>query len=448
MSEIHEHLTERVNRARVKLEIRRSAGPARVFAVGVLLAIAGLGYILHHVATTSFRNTNELRFVVNDAHGVVAGRADLRVKGIRAGTITKVTADRGHPVLTVKLDSGFGTIYRDARAQLRPNTALQDMYLDIVDRGTARAGVADARHPLPASQTSTSVNVADVLQVFDAPVRARLATMLDELGGGLNDRGNALRTAFVQLVPALASARRIASQLSANASQTRRLITNTATLTAELARRDRDLRSLVSNGGRTLRTLGDGSGDIDRILAQLPATLRDVDTSFASVDAAVPGLNRAITALDPVARQLPSALHAASDLARDATPAVRELRAPVKRLVPLAQILRPLSADLDSAARSLQPQAKVIDHATRSVAGCDVAIQRFFQWTPSVFKLGDQRGPSPRADTVVDITSAGPLSEPREVPYRSCAPGSIVGGRPGPGGTLQPDPPRQEGGDR
>ena len=51
-----------------------------------------------------------------------------------------VKAVDGTPVITVKIQNQFRKMYKDVRAQLRPSTALQDMFLDITDRGTPQAG--------------------------------------------------------------------------------------------------------------------------------------------------------------------------------------------------------------------------------------------------------------------------------------------------------------------
>ncbi len=443
MSDLHRHLTDRVTRGRLALEARRAARPAIIVLIGAAVGVLALGYILMQVGSRSLRSTHELRVLVADARGVVPGRNDVRIKGISAGTITDVSLEHGRPVLTISVESSYGPLYADARAQLRPQTPLQDMYLDFVDRGTPRAGKLTTARPLAEANTKTSVNVADVMQAFSPAVRTHLATVLDQLGNGLDDRGAALREAFAALVPTLSTAQTVARQLGTRDAATRRLVHNMRLLTGELARRDQQVRQLVRDGGATLRTIAAHRGDLEQTLAELPGTITGLDRGLGAVSEALPQIDRAMRALSPLVAELPRALTNVRALSADAAPAVRALQRPVGRLTPLARVLRPLSADLSRATAALRPQVGAVDHATTSAASCTTAIQRFFQWTPSVFKLGDQRGPGPRADATFGVNTSAFVKEPREVRLKNCAGGSPVGGRPGPGGTRQ-----REGGAR
>lgn len=438
MSDLHRHLTDRITRSRLRLELRRSARPTGTILTGVIIGAACLAYIGSHVAAGSVVKTYEIKVQVATARGVVAGRDDVRFKGVPAGTITKVQLVDGKPILTAKIESSFGPVFRNAHAALRPQTPLQDMYLDVLERGTPGAGLADARdHPLPVSQTSTSVNVAEILQAFSPEVRSHLTAVMGQLGNGLKDRGAALRTAFQVLTPTLQVAQDVSLQLAHQAQSTRRLVHNTRLLTTELGRRDSQLRTLVGDGGKTLRTLADNRGNLEQTIAALPGTVISLQRSLASVASVLPDVNTAVRRLDPVAKALPGGLADLRAISGDAAPAIQALQHPVVQLTPLARTVRPLTATLDRASRALEPQIGAIDHVTRTAAACRIATQRFFQWTPSVFKLGDQRGPAPRADLVFALNASAVLKEPRESPIKSCAGGKAVGDSPGPGGTRQ-----------
>jgi virulence factor Mce-like protein len=370
-----------------------------------------------------------VRFAVDDATGVVEGKNDVRYKGIPAGTITKVEMAGTQPVITVQLQKKYGRIYRDARASLRPNTALQDMYLDILDRGTPASGLAGTTDPVPAAQTDTAVNLSDVLNVFRADQRARMRALLDNLGNGLRDRGAPLRTAFTQAVPFLQVAGRVSRQLARRRPMTRRLVHNMAVLTTELGRRDKELRRLLHDGGTTLTTLKDGSRDLDATLAQLPPTLTAVDSSFTAVRGVLGDVNDAVASLQPVAGRLPGSLAALRRLNSSAAPAVRALQPPVRRLVPFAQSLRPLARSLSSAVNALRPQVDTVDLVTKRVAGCKRGIQGFFQWDASMSKYGDVRGPVPRGNVAAGAQSSGALTSPDEYAPQACTPGKPIGGR-------------------
>ncbi|HYF24284.1 MAG TPA: MlaD family protein [Baekduia sp.] len=429
MIDVRGRRAERLNRARVELELRRGLRPALVVLAFLALGLGIALYILTRVSPNALSGTTEVSFAVGDVTAIQPGINEVRFKGVPAGTIEQVEVRGDQPVLRVALRKEFGRIYRDARAQLRPNTALQDMYLDIVDRGRPAAGVADADEPLAEDRTDLPVSVSDVLNVFGAQERTRLATLLDELGNGMADRGRSLRQIFVTTTPFVQAAGRIARQLAGRRGQVRRLVHNTRLLTRELGVRERQLRTLLREGGATMQTLQHGSGDLGATLAELPPALAAIDTAFAATRGVLDDADGALRAAGPVAGRLPASLDALRRLSADLAPAVAALRRPVSDLLPLARILRPLSGDLEGAVRALAPEIDTVDKVTRDLAGCKTGVQGFFQWNASMAKFGDARGPIPRGNVVFGAQSSSLLNDPREYAPQACTPGRVIGGR-------------------
>ena len=434
MIEVRERLSERFDRARLALELRRSVRPAAAIAAGGAVALACIGFIISNVARDIYTPTQTVRFEVDTARAVRGGVQDVTFKGIRAGSIANVELAGGHAFVTAKVERKFGPIYRDARATLRPRTVLQDMSLDILSAGTPAAGKAGEDRPVPGSQMQTAVNVADVLQTFSPATRDRLTRLLDELGSGLQDRGDDLRAAFVQVVPFLRATGVLTGELAQRARLTRRLVHASTLLTAELARRESDLRTLVRAGATTLGATAAGSRDLEATLTELPPTLSELDGSFAAVRGVLGDVDRAVADLGPAADRLPPALSSLRSLSTAAAPAVQRLRDPVHRLRPLSDTLVPISRRLGETASALRPQVGDLDHVTRTTTGCLYALERFFQWTPSVFKMGDARGPSPRAYVTTGLGASSLTKDPNVFAGDSCAPGGPIGGDPGPGG--------------
>ncbi|WP_205698807.1 MlaD family protein [Conexibacter sp. SYSU D00693] len=440
MIDVREHLSESINRTRIALELRRGSRPAIVVALGIVLGLVCAFYVAKNVSKSVYTPTQEVRFAVADANAVQGGdRNEVRFKGIDAGSIKDVELVDGRAVITAEVYEEFAPLYRDARAILRPNSALEDMYLDVLDRGTPAAGKASPDEPLAIGQTDVSVQVEDALSAFSPDVRTRMATMLRNLGGGLEGRGDDLRRAFVEAVPLVQVAERLAGQLARRGRLTRSLVRSTGVLTGELSRRDAMLRRLVREGATTARALERSSGGLDATLAELPGLLGRVDSSFAALRGVLPEVDGAVRALKPAAAELPAGLSAVRSLSDAARPAVRALRTPVRRLVPLAGVLTPTSESLSRAVRALRPQSDAIDHVTKTVAGCGVALQGFFQWTASLVKYDDARGgPGGRGDLNVGLDSTSVLKDPNVIVPKSCAPGRPIGGVPGTGGDLRP----------
>jgi len=422
--------SERLNKARVKLELRRSRRPLVVVGIFTVLALVLSLYIVRHVSQTALRETYEARFALTDATGIKPGLHEVRFKGIPVGTITETDFAGGRPVITARIRSSFGRLGRDVRAVLRPNTALQDMFLDIVDRGTPARGELRTDETVPAGQVSIPVRVDEVLNMFGTNERARLRELLDGLGNGMADKGDRLRSIFVEAVPLLEVAGRISGRLADRAPRVRRLVRNAALLTHELGDREGQLRTLVREGSATLSTVQTGRDDLDATLRELPPTLDEMRRSFAAVRGSLGDVDSAVRSLHPVADRLPVALRSLRRFSAAAQPALEALDRPVERLQPLVRTLPPLTGHLDSAARRLLPQADTIDKVTDRTAGCKKGIQGFFQWNASIAKFGDARhGNVPRGNLILGLQGSSVLNDPQEYAPKACTPGQPITGR-------------------
>lgn len=428
MKDPRDRLTSGLTRGRLTLELRRSLPSIPVLVLGAVATVAGGLLIFSQLSNTLFKDTRELRFAVDDAYGVLPGVDDVRYRGVPAGTILEVERRGTTPVLRVKLRSDF-PVYRDVRAELRPETPLNDQYLDIVEPGTPKAGRLDGDAVVPSSRTRANVKINDVLNTLQANERTRLGQLLDNLGNGLADRGNALRAAVAATTPFVRSADRITAELARRDRALRRLVRNAGILTTTLGERETALRTLVRDGSATLGALQEGSADLDRTLRALPGTTRAIDTSFRAVTGVLDDVDAAVDGLQPIAGDLPATLATVRRLDDVLDPAVRRLGRPVDRLTPLAAALRPLAAQLDGAVDALTPQTGSIDKATRSLALCEDAIRGFFQWNASLSKFGDVRGPIPRGNLALNAPDIGLADVPRRRPAPNCAGGVTTDGR-------------------
>ncbi|MHB8693255.1 MAG: MlaD family protein [Solirubrobacteraceae bacterium] len=424
-----DRLTSGFSQSRLRLELHRGLRPALLVVVSVAAAAIGIGYLLNQISPTMLNSSYQAKFAVDNASGVISQVDQVRFKGIPVGTIENVDLEHGQAVLTVRILSKWGRIYRDARAQLRPNTALQDMYLDVVSRGTPQAGTLGENQPLSPSQTETPVTISDVLNTFGPSQRLGLRTLLDQLGNGLQDRGASLRAIFVELAPFVVDVGRISSQLGERSALVRQLVHNAGALTGDLAARQAQLRTLLLDGGQTLRTLQLGSANLNATLSALPPTLATVQSSFSTLRGTLGDVNGAVRALYPVADRLPQSLSDLRRLALAANPAITALRRPVGQLVPFAQSLLPVSVALDRATSALASQIHTVNKVTRDLVLCKTGIQNFFQWNASISKFGDVRAPIPRGNVVLGLQSSSILADPGENAQASCTPGSPIDGR-------------------
>jgi ABC-type transporter Mla subunit MlaD len=423
MVDPRERLTEGVTRERLKMEGKRSIKPTLFFGAGLVVALLIAAFLVTHISQTFGHKTRTVRFAAPTAFGIFEGFDDVRYRGVPAGTISKIERHGTQIVLVAKIRKSFGPIFKDARAELRPITPLNDEYLDIVDQGHASAGQADPDVPLPPSQFKASVSVPEVFDTFKADERVAFNKLLDQLGNGTADRGEALRAAFVQLVPFLQGAGKLTQQVAIRRQATKRLIHNTSILTDELGKRQTQLRTLVKSGAVTLGTLQQGSGDLDKTLKELGPTFTELRASLASVRGVVDDVDTGLRSLNPVADRLPGGLGSVRKLNRDLVPTLRSLRTGLPPMTEFVTSLTKVFRNLTGASVALQPQVPVVNKVTRDLVTCERGIIGFMHWNASLTKFGDYIAPVPRGNLAIGVPSISSRSPLRE-PHKGSTPGT------------------------
>jgi virulence factor Mce-like protein len=411
----------------MRLQLRRASRSAVIVAIAIVAALASAGILLRSLSGGSpLGDKTTFRVAVDDAKSVVPGKNEVRWAGVIVGRVTKAQLDGQRVVLTAQVDPAKARpLYRNARLRLRPQTALNDMYLDVVTPGTQAAGRLRAGEVLDAGRTQTTVDVAEVLNAVSINTRDRFHQALDALSQGLPDRGAQLRSALVALVPFAKASRRLGTAIAQRDRATRRLVNRVRLITDELARRDRAITRLVAASGTTFDTLAARRTDLDSVLRRLPPTLQQMNGSFGQLQDTLAQTRPALAALRPAARRLPSGLTALRSLAHGLAPALAALTPAVRELDPLARDLAPTASALSAAFARLEPQLPRIDRITGKITRCERRLQKFFAWTMSVLKFGNRSDltSSPRGALINSVGDASNGADPNLVPVVNCADG-------------------------
>lgn len=406
-----------LDKERIALEIRRSRRGFIALLGLFALAIGSAAVIADGLRLSlPWNETYTARIAVDNAAGVVEDKQQVRISGLPVGKITSVHLEDGRPVLTIEIHGRYAPLYRDARLRLRPKTPLNDLYLNVEDRGRESAGELSGEEVLTAERTRTPVEVGRVLDTFNAKARTRMEQAIDELGRGLGDGGDEFRAALGELAPFLAAARQLTRESAVRRTQTRRVVHNFTLMMEELGRRDEQLNRLVRGGADAFGELAEADASLSDLIAQFPPTLRQLQPAFAMLRSAADELDPAFESLQPAARALPEGLEALRGFSARAEPSLAALRRPLPALTELMERLRPTSAALEGAFARLAPQTPRFDGMTAKVVPCELAVQKFFHNTISLMKFSDARGLIVRGQTV-----DGDNSQQRQA--ESCAPG-------------------------
>jgi phospholipid/cholesterol/gamma-HCH transport system substrate-binding protein len=426
VTDVRDRLSGGLSRKRMRLELRRAVRPFFIWIGLLVLGLIGIGGLLSRLQVAwPWKDQYRIGVAVDDAKGVVPGNTEVRLAGVVVGKVDKVVlGPAGSPVLKVRIKGKYKPLYRDARLRLRPKTPLEDVYLDVEKRGTPASGKVPDGGTLAAGQTQTPVYIGRVLDVFDSDVRVREKQAIDNLGRGLGTHGADFRAALVELAPFLDAARRLSRENAIRVVQTRRLIHNFRLMTEELGSRDRQVTRLVVAGSQALGELGTVDQSLSAFIEQMPPMLRQLPVSFGTLRAASDQLDPAFDALRPVAAALPAGLSSLERLGPDLSAGAAALRRPMPRLRQLVRASGPLAHDLGQAFSHLRPAAPRLDRITAQIVPCELAVQKFFQWSLSVTKFYDVHGAFPRGQDIAGAnTAGGQVRDPELRAYPGCAKG-------------------------
>ncbi|HWF53908.1 MAG TPA: MlaD family protein [Solirubrobacteraceae bacterium] len=405
-------------RDRLKLELKRAAGPGLLYVVLVIAGLATAADIISNLTGTKpWESYKVYRAAFTDVKGVIPGSTSLRIAGVEVGTVTGATLVDGRPVLTLSLESKYAPLYNNAQIRIRPVTPLEDMYVDVSSKGTKSAGVLGQKTILPASNTESPVEVGEVLDIFQPSTRAYLSSLLNQLGAGLSGTGGAdLKASFAAIAPFLVNADKMSAALAARRTDLAQLVHNFGGISQELALRDVQLQGFVDHADQVLGQLADHNGPFASTIQELPGTLGSMTSAFSELRTAEGTLDPALRSLGPVAAALPAGLTALASFSRNATPALVALRPGVQSLKPLAEVLKPTAASLSGAFKQLQPEAPQIDNITALAAHstCLTYVSQFLNRLMSLTKFGDGQynTANARADVEIDFSNLTNLPDP------------------------------------
>jgi phospholipid/cholesterol/gamma-HCH transport system substrate-binding protein len=380
-------------------------------AAPVLLAVALTSGTSRYVVRAEFPNAAGLRTGFNVTLG-----------GVKVGDVTDVRlTKRDTAVATLELHSEAAPVGRDAQASIQSSNLLGEKVVALAPGDLRRP--APSGTLIPASRTSTPVELDDVLNTLDSQTRLALGTFLVEQGDALVGRSSDLAAALERLPPSLDDARRLIAGLATDNHALGRLIDRSDRILAATARERGPLGRLVDTAGGALDTLASRRAALAATVRRTPGALGQLQTSLAGLDraaqpligaarglrASAPGLAGTLRALPsftaaarPTLAQLRAASPQLSQLARDATPVVR-------RLVPASQ-------QLATFARTSSPVTDTFDRGIGDVVGLFEGWARAIQTRDAIghyFRLGVKLSPR----IVGDLTSgfiAPPSSRRRD----------------------------------
>ena len=298
---------------------------AKTMAFISALLLAGAVAVLY-VTSRPAAGANEVVAEFQDAFPLLEGMY-VRVDGAVAGSVGDIeVSDDGLARVTLILDEAIEDPSSDATAGIRQQDTTGDSYVAFEPGTSGRPlGKVDGVPTIqcnpqgrngPCTSTLVAPRFDDLLNAFGPEERAGVKLILGELSRSLDDRGDDVNAAALELRPALVSANEALREVQSQNAALRAVIDDAENVTGQAAARRAELAGLIDGLATTTQALASESTGLDRGLERLPATLSQTRSTMAS-------LGRAAEAGIPLAQELQAS---APGLARaiEATPGFLE----------------------------------------------------------------------------------------------------------------------------
>ena len=260
-----------------------------LFAIVVIGAIA----IYRGVAVNT---PYQLVVPLADANGLYPG-SDVLIAGSRAGSVQDIQVKGLRAYVTIAVNSSEAPVHSDATIQLRPKSLLGERYLAL-DPGSASQTLPSGAMLSP-KEVSASTDLQEVFNSLDQPTRDKLQVLIDNVGPGVDGRGQDLNQTFAAGRQDFDDLGQIARTLAQRDQDLQTVIRTLNQVLGELARSDRraELGLLIDNSNQLLANLSAQD-------ATLKKALTETDAALARNDKALTGtgqnLNDIFMTLDPL----------------------------------------------------------------------------------------------------------------------------------------------------
>jgi virulence factor Mce-like protein len=300
-------------------------GLSPVAAGAILIVLLVVVTYLGFTKAIPFRKHFEINAVFRSSNNLQTG-SPVRIAGVEVGRVVgvKPTGPGARSALVrMRLAEHGRPLHTDATAEIRPRIFLEGNFFVDVHPGTPTAPILKERGTIPVSNTSTPVQLDQVLGVLRRDTREDLRRTLIELGRAYRaGLGRAINRSW-QFQPDAYQYTSIVNQalLGQRPRDLGDFIRDQGVVAAAIDSSPQQLKSLLTDFNTTAGALAAEEQDLRAALVELPVTLR---TAKPTLDA----LNRAF----PPLRQL----------AREALPGVRTSGPTIDVLMPLIVQLRGL----------------------------------------------------------------------------------------------------------
>ncbi len=349
----------------------------------VILVLAGAG--AYALTSTGAKEERGSKFTVefDNAFGLVKG-GDVKVAGVRAGTVSKLRLDHKSHKALVDFEltkDGFGSLRADATCESRPQSLIGEYYVDCAPGKSPEE--LEPGDTIPVERTTSTIPADLLANVMRRPYRERLRIILNELGAGTGGRAEDINATIRRASPALRETNKVLDILARQNQVLKDLSVNADTVIGDLADNRKNVGRFVKEAEDVATTSAERRRELAAGLQRLPTFLRELRPTMAELgataDASTPylrdlnasagQLERFLNELGPFAEASKGNVRTLADTADTARPAVESAKPVVAQLTKATQNAPELANNLEIVLRDLDDRKRAVEKDKRSPGG-------------------------------------------------------------------------------
>lgn len=255
----------------------RGSNLVRSGVIGMVLIILVISVGLQPQRLLALATSVRHQALFDDAGGLAPGN-DVKVSGVKVGSVTDVSLDRGKALVTFgvngKVRLGSGTT-----AHIRTGTLLGQRVLTLESQGSGRLRSADV---IPLSRTASPYSLTEALSEFTANTRDTDTAALNQ---SLETLAATIDRVAPRLSPTFDGVSRISRALNERNESLAALLASAADVTEILSDRSQQVNTLILNANELLGVLEQRRYAIVNLLANTSALSRQLSGLVADNEA-------------------------------------------------------------------------------------------------------------------------------------------------------------------
>jgi virulence factor Mce-like protein len=296
----------------------------RVAAIALMLC-AGIAFAGLSTGASEEDTLGTFKVELDNAFGLIEG-GDFKVAGVRAGKIKSLDVDMKTKRAIVEFDvteTGFGSLRQDARCEVMPQSLVGEYFINC-EPGKSDE-VLEPGSTIPVERTSSTVPPDLVANIMRRPRRERLRLIINELGAAVAGNAENLNDAIRRASPALRETNRVLAVLADQNQVLADLARDADTVVGALADNRRDVGRWVVEARDTALASAERDADIARGFERLPRFLAELEPTMVQLGRTADSQGPALRTLADSSGQIERLLENIPPFAGANRPALRAL---------------------------------------------------------------------------------------------------------------------------